>query len=105
MGMVQKHAGQIYDWSHKIGHDDYGDCLAMCRVAAAYGGIGTGGQVAQRSRRARVVINGKSYGQQDKAATAAESADENEQQPKQTPAATSATTKRARAIIGRRSWS
>jgi hypothetical protein len=53
MGMVQKYAGQQYDWA-KTGagrNDDYGDCLVMCRALAAYHGIGTGGQVQQTSTR------------------------------------------------------
>lgn len=50
-GMVQKHSGQVYDWVRSVGSDDYGDCLAMCRVGAAYFGIGTGGQIEQARRR------------------------------------------------------
>ena len=48
VGMVQKHSGPVYDWARQPGNDDYGDCLAMCRVGAAYYGIGTGGQVARK---------------------------------------------------------
>jgi len=58
MGMVQKHNDVSYDWARAVGNDDYGDCLAMCRVGAAYGGIGTGGQVKITSGR-------KKYTQKD----------------------------------------
>ena len=51
MGMTQKHSGPVYDWARQPGSDDYGDCLAMCRVGAAYYGIGTGGQVVKPARR------------------------------------------------------
>lgn len=51
IGMVQKHSGQIYDWARVPGSDDYGDCLSMCRVGAAYYGIGTGGQAPTRQRK------------------------------------------------------
>jgi hypothetical protein len=52
-GMKQSHSGPEYDWARTPGHDDYGDCLAMCRVGAAYYGIGTGGQIEQRAQRKR----------------------------------------------------
>ena len=58
IGMVQKHSGPVYDWARQPGNDDYGDCLAMCRVGAAYCGIGTGGQIEQPSQR-------KKYSQKD----------------------------------------
>jgi hypothetical protein len=53
MGMIQKHSGPQYDWADQPGANDYGDCLAMCRVGAAYYGIGTGGQVAKPAQRAQ----------------------------------------------------
>jgi hypothetical protein len=53
MGMVEKHRGPEYDWARQPGSDDFGDCLAMCRVGAAYYGIGTGGQVAAATTRKR----------------------------------------------------
>jgi hypothetical protein len=52
-GMKQSHSGLEYDWARTPGHDDYGDCLAMCRVGAAYYGIGTGGQAAPARRATR----------------------------------------------------
>lgn len=55
IGMVQKHSGPVYDWARMPGNDDYGDCLAMCRVGAAYFGIGTGAVAprVQQNRRPR----------------------------------------------------
>jgi hypothetical protein len=35
-------------WHTQPGPHDYGDCMAMCFAGAAWGGIGTGGQVARR---------------------------------------------------------
>ena len=51
IGMVQKHSGPVYDWARQPGNDDYGDCLAMCRVGASYYGIGTGETTPQRVRK------------------------------------------------------
>jgi hypothetical protein len=56
VGMVQKHSGQVYDWARTPGNDDYGDCLSMCRVGAAYFGIGTGGAQAAHKAVAHVAI-------------------------------------------------
>jgi hypothetical protein len=61
-GMAQKHSGMVYDWGRQVGNDDYGDCLAMCRVGAAYYGIDTG-QVAKPERKpARIPIFRPSQG-------------------------------------------
>jgi hypothetical protein len=58
--MVQKHSGPVYDWARQPGSDDFGDCLAMCRVGAAYFGIGTGGQVVKRTAAPRRAAGGVS---------------------------------------------
>jgi hypothetical protein len=63
VGMVEKHSGQVYDWARQPGSDDYGDCLDMCRVGAAYFGIGTGGeQKRPAAGPANVVIYRPSLG-------------------------------------------
>lgn len=61
IGMVKKHSGQVYDWSRTVGFDDYGDCLAMCRVGAAFSGIGTGGARVKTATKCNVVISRPSH--------------------------------------------
>jgi hypothetical protein len=44
-GKADLGAGMRWEWhTNPSGPHDYGDALTMCYVAAAWGGIGTGGQ-------------------------------------------------------------
>lgn len=42
----------VWTWNSLPGRHDYGDCMAMCYMGAAYGGIGTSGMQNQKPRRA-----------------------------------------------------
>lgn len=49
-GKLTTSKGIRYDWADRIGDQDYGDAIGMCWAAAAWGGIGTGGQVAKKEK-------------------------------------------------------
>jgi len=48
MGKADIGGQMIWNWHTQPGKHDYGDCMAMCYVGAAWAGIGTGGQIVQR---------------------------------------------------------
>ncbi|MBM3887817.1 MAG: hypothetical protein FJ388_01690 [Verrucomicrobia bacterium] len=58
VGKLATSKGIRYDWADRPGDQDYGDAVAMCWAAAAWGGIGTGGVAARpASAMARVVVS------------------------------------------------
>lgn len=46
----------VWTWNTQPGRHDYGDCMAMAYMAAAWGGIGTGGQTAPQMRQNRRAV-------------------------------------------------
>jgi hypothetical protein len=56
MGKAEVGGLMMWNWHTQPGRHDFGDCMAQAYAAAAWGGIGTGGQVV-RPRPIRVVRN------------------------------------------------
>jgi len=46
-------------WHTQPGRHDYGDCMAMVFMGAAWGGIGTGGGETRRPRKVAVIIGNR----------------------------------------------
>jgi hypothetical protein len=57
MGKADVGGTMIWNWHTQPGKHDFGDCMAMCYVGAAWGGIGTGGEIVhEQKQKARVFI-------------------------------------------------
>ena len=57
MGKGEVGGRMMWNWHTTPGKHDFGDCMAQAYAAAAYGGIGTGGQVKRNRKKARVIIS------------------------------------------------
>jgi len=62
IGKLSTSKGVRYDWADRVGDQDYGDAIGMCWAAAAWGGIGTGGVVEVRKKRACAVVVTRNVG-------------------------------------------
>lgn len=56
-GKAEVGGQMIWVWNTQPGKHDYGDCMAMAYMGAAWNGIGTGGREDKPKKVARVIIN------------------------------------------------